>query len=105
MIKFFSESATIPIKIVFEESLKKGIFPEIWKKDNIVPIHKKERKALIKNYHLFSLLHIFGKIFKRVICNSLFNHFLSNKLFTLSQSGFLPGDSCIVQLLSIIHEI
>ena len=31
--------------------------------------------------------------------------FLSNKLFTPSQSGFLPGDSCIAQLLSIIHEI
>ena len=35
----------------------------------------------------------------------MFNHFLSNKLFTPSQSGFLPEDSCIAQLLSIIHEI
>ena len=26
-------------------------------------------------------------------------------LFTPSQSGFLPGDSCIGQLLPIIHEI
>ena len=35
----------------------------------------------------------------------MFNYFLSNKLFTPSQSGFLPGDSSIAQLLSIIHEI
>ena len=35
----------------------------------------------------------------------LFNHFQSNKLFTSSQSGFLPGDSCIAQLLSVKHEI
>ena len=35
----------------------------------------------------------------------MFNHFVSNKLFTSSQFGFLPGDSCIAQLLSIIHEI
>ena len=40
-----------------------------------------------------------------MIYNSLFNHFQSNKLFTSSQSGFLPGDSRIDQLLSIIHEI
>ena len=40
-----------------------------------------------------------------MIYNSLFNYFLSNKIFTPSQSGFLPGDSCIAQLLSIIHEI
>ena len=34
----------------------------------------------------------------------MFNCFLSNKLLTPSQSGFLPGDSIIAQLLSIIHE-
>ena len=35
----------------------------------------------------------------------MFNHFVCNKLFTPAQSGFLPGDSCIAQMLSIIHEI
>ena len=44
-------------------------------------------------------------MFERVIYNSLFNYFQSNRLFTPSRSGFLPGDSCITQLLSIIHEI
>ena len=35
----------------------------------------------------------------------MFNYFLENKLFTECQSGFLPGNSCISQLLSITHEI
>ena len=35
----------------------------------------------------------------------MFNYFFSNKFFVSSQSGFLPGDSSIVQLLSVIHEI
>ena len=105
MIKFCEESITIPFKIIFEESLKCGVFPEIWKKVNVVPVHKKEDKTLVKNYRPISLLPIFSKIFERVIYNSIFNYFISNKLFTPSQSGFLPGDSCIAQLLSIIHEI
>ena len=46
-----------------------------------------------------------AKYLKRVIYNSLFSNFLSKKLFILSQSGFLLRDSCIAQLLSIIHEI
>ena len=100
MIKICSELVTIPLKIVFEESLKKkGISPEIWKKGNVVQIHKKEDKTLIKHYHPISLLPIFGKIFERVFYNFLFNHFLSKKLFMPSQSGFLPGDSCIAVLL------
>ena len=44
-------------------------------------------------------------MFERVIYNSLFNYFQSNRLFATSQSGFLPEDPCIAQLLSIIHEI
>ena len=44
MIKICKESVPIPLKIIFEESLKKGIFPEIWKKANVVSIHKKKTK-------------------------------------------------------------
>ena len=44
MIKICRESVPIPLKIIFEESLKKGIFPQIWKKANVVPIHKKKTK-------------------------------------------------------------
>ena len=36
--------------------------------------------------------------------NSLFSYFMQNKRFTECQSGFIPGDSCIAQLLSIIHK-
>ena len=103
MIKICTRSVTISLKIIFEESLKNGIFSDIWKKGNIIPAHKKEDKTLINNYHPISLLPIFGKIVERVIYNSLFNYFLSNKLFTPSQSGFPPGDLCIAQLLSVIH--
>ena len=105
MIKICSESLTVSLKIIFKQYLTEGRFPEILKKANIVPVHKKEDKNLLKSYCSISLLSIFSKIFERVIYNSLFNHFQSNKLFTSSQSGFLTGDSCVAQLLSIIHEI
>ena len=35
----------------------------------------------------------------------IFNCFLSNKLFTSPQSGFLSGDSRIAKLLTIILQI
>ena len=60
---------------------------------------------LVKHYRSISLLPIFGKMFERVIYNSLFNYFRSTGHFRPWQSGFLPGDQCIAQLLSLIHEI
>ena len=44
------------LQIVFEELLKKGIFPEIWKKAKVVPVHQKEDKTVIKHYRPMSLL-------------------------------------------------
>ena len=52
-----------------------------------------------------SLLPICGKIFERLIYNSLFDFFIANELISPNQSGFKPGDSCINQLLSITHKI
>ena len=52
-----------------------------------------------------SLLPVCGKIFERLIYNSLFEFFIGNELISSNQSGFKAGDSCINQLLSITHEI
>ena len=49
---------------------------------------------LLRNSPPISLLPVFSKTFERVIYNSLFKHFVGNKLFTPSQSGFLSGDLC-----------
>ena len=93
------------LRILFLSFLEEGIYPDDWKKNNVVPIHKKESKNLIKNYRPISILSVFSKVFERIIFNSFFNYFLENRLFTECQSGFLPGDSCISQHLSITHKI
>ena len=68
---------------------------------NVVPAHKEEDKAFIVNYRPISLLPIFGKISDRLMYNSLLYYFLR----TPSLSSFLPRDSWIAQLLSILHQI
>ena len=105
IIKIYSQSLILPLKIIFKQSLKKGKFLKLWKKVNVVPVHKKEGKMFVKKYRPISLLPIFRKMFERVIYNSLFKYFKSNRLFTPFQSDFLPVDTYIAQLLSIIHEI
>ena len=85
--------------------LEKGVFPDDWKNSNVVPIHKRDSKNLIKNYRPISLLPIFSKVFERPIFNYLFNYFMQNKLFNECQSSFIPGNSCVAQLLSVTQEI
>ena len=107
MIQLYGKEIILPLQLLFKSILEEGIFPDDWKKSNVVPVHKTKSTNLIKNYRLIiiSLLPIFSKIFEQLIFNSLFNYFMQNKLFTECQSGFIPGDSCVAQLLSITHEI
>ena len=105
MIKICGKSLCKPLEMIFKSCIKKEEYWSEWKKANIVPVHKKGDKQLLKNYRPISLLPIFGKIFERIIYNTIFEYLTTNMLISDNQSGFKPGDSCINQLLSITHEI
>ena len=49
MIKICNWSRTFLLRIIFEQSLKEGKFPEIMRKANLVWVHKKEDKKLSSN--------------------------------------------------------
>ena len=105
MLKICGSSVCRPLQIIYKSCLDRGKFPQEWKKANVVPVHKKNDKQLVKNYRPISLLPICDKIFERILYNSLLNFLNQNDLISPAQSGFKSGDSCINQLLSITHEI
>ena len=45
-----------PLSIIFCNSLNSGIFPDNWKRSNIVPVHQKGNKQLMQNYCYVSLM-------------------------------------------------
>ena len=79
-------------------------FSKEWKKANTIPVHKKGDKQLIINYWPVSLLPICGKVFEKIIFNSLFVYLNNNNLLNSNQSGF-RSDSCVNQLITITHDI
>ena len=105
MIKICDEALVKPLSLIFKNCLNTGTFPNVWKKSNVIPIHKKNDKQDIRNYRPVSLLPIFGKIYEKIIFNSIFKFLELHNLLSEKQSGFRPNDSCIYQLLSITHEI
>ena len=75
------------------------------KKANVVPVHRKDDKETLRNYRPVSLLQICSKIFKRILYKEMFGFFLDKGLISANQSCFKPGDFCINQLFSIMHNI
>ena len=50
MIQICGEYIALPLKLLFETALKEKKFPDMWKLENVVPVHKKEEKSLLKSY-------------------------------------------------------
>ena len=94
-----------PLHMSVTSCLETGVFPLHWKKANVVPIHKKESKQIVKNYRPASLLTVCGKIFEFLIYNEVYQYLIDKNLISFYEPGFKEGDSCINQLLSITHEI
>ena len=105
MLKLCAPSICRPLTLLFENCLASGEFPNVWKKSNIVPVHKKLDKQLIKNYRLVSSLPVSGKVLEKLIFNSIFDFIDTRNMLSVHQSGFRPDDSCVHQLISIVHEV
>jgi hypothetical protein len=91
-----AESLASPLAIIFQNSLKCCIFPSIWKKAHIIPIHKKGSKSKIDNYRPISILNTMGKLFESII----FTHIYPVVCRGISdrQHGFLKSRSTVSNL-------
>ena len=105
MIKICDSAIVEPLYLIFEKCLETGVYPTSWKRANIILVHKKNSRQSKNNYRPISLLPIFGKIFEKLLFDTIYKHLCDHSLITPNQSGFRPGDSTINQLLSITHTI
>ena len=53
MVKLCGEHLCVPLKIIFENILETGIFPDQWKEANVTPVHKKNDKQKFLTIDLF----------------------------------------------------
>ena len=77
--------------------------PKIWKQANVSPIHKKNDPSDVSNYRPISLLSTVGKVLEKIVHKYVFNFFRDNNVIITLQSGFVPGDSTVNQLIDIYN--
>ena len=82
MVKICDDSICKPLKLIFQSCLESGKFPSEWKKANVVPIHKKGDKHILKKHRPISLLPITGKILERLLYDRMFEFFTENNLIS-----------------------
>ena len=85
--------------------MNEGIFPEVIKLADTVPLYKNKEKYLVDNYRPISLLITLSKILEKLMHKRVYRHLEENNLIYNSQYGFCPRHSCenaVGELLSVI---
>ena len=98
VLRELSKELSSPYCSLFNQSLREGIVPTLYKEANVCPIPKKGDLSNVSNYRPISLLNSEDKVLERLVFKYLFNHLRDNNLLSSLQSGFLPGDSTVNQL-------
>ena len=80
-----------------------GIFPEIWKKSFITPIHKSGDKVNVWNYRPISKLSAIPKIFESIITKKL--SLLVSQQLVNNQHGFRQKKSILTNLILYQNKI
>ena len=88
MLKLRESAIAEPLFWIFKNCLSSSTFRDVWKKANVIRVHKKGDKQVLKNYRPVSLLLICGEIFEKLIINALYSFFEDRKLLNPCHSGF-----------------
>ena len=98
---FFAEA----ICFYFNKSLENSKFPNCLKLANITTVFKKGARTSKNNYRPVSILHVFSKIFERLLSRQLSEFF--DNILSKFQSGFRKGygtQHCLLLMLEIWEE-
>ena len=87
---------------LYNKSLRVGILSSEWKLDNVVLIHKRCKKSYVENYRPISLLPLISKVLERCVFYNIKNHVFGQ---VNPCHGFVPGKSCVTQLIEVFEQI
>ena len=88
-----------PLTMIFNSSLRKGVFPYIWKVAKVTPIVKSESRSDANNCRPISVVSVFPRIFERIVHNQIYEHLKATKALKMNQSASQKFCSKITSLI------
>ena len=105
LLKKIANPLLHPLSLLFNKSMEEGIFPDLMKISEVIPLYKNKEKHIMNNYRPISLLPVTSKILEKIIYKRVYNFLVKNKILYLSQYGFREGHSTINAVTEFVGKI
>ena len=88
LIKDVTDLISQQLTMIFNSSLRKGVFPDIWKVAKVASIFKSRSRSDANNYRPISVVSVFPRIIEKIVRNQIYEHLKATKALAMSQSAF-----------------
>ena len=105
LIKIASSQLAIPFSYIYNQSIRMGIVPDLFKISRITPIYKSGVLTDPNNYRPISILSPFSKTLERIVYNQLLHFLEKNNILLEHQFGFRKGYSTEQAILEITENL
>jgi hypothetical protein len=91
------------ITAMYNECLRKGVFPKRWKRAKLIPIVKPGKEGIeeVTKFRAISLLNIEGKIMEKILITRINYWAYSTNFLNNNQYGFTPQRSTIDAAMAV----
>ena len=105
VMKQIKDVISAPLAKLINRSFHNGVFPNILKIAEVIPIFKSESRVACNNYRSISLLSNIGKIIEKLMHKRLYSFLETQNCFYPAQFGFRLNVSTNNALMSITENI
>ena len=88
ILKEIGEYICIPMTYLFNESMTTGVFPDVMKIAEVVPLYKGKARYEVENYRPISLLLTISKLLEKLMYSQVYDFLISSNQLYESQYGF-----------------
>ena len=105
LLKSIGDYLVAPLTKIFNDSMYLGIFPDIMKLADVVPLYKSKEKYLETNYRPISLLTTMSKLLEKIVYVRVYEFLNCSGQFYASQYGFRSKHSCDNAVGEVVSRI
>ena len=101
LLKDAIETICQPLAIVFNASLEKGTFPDIWKVARVTQVLKSDQKSNLSNYRPISVLSVSSRLLEKLEHDQLYDFLRASEVLSKNQCASRKLHSTITSMLNI----